>query len=136
MEKLIRDCSACFDTICLLMVLQLRNDQDILQQEHCHQHYLCCVFVHGAGSRLDRGLDKGNIRMLPFVADDLEEVRSLLASRTLTFQECIARERKALFNRCLTVVWGLLNLLVVWEISHLVIAEDGGVIRVYDTSER
>ena len=74
----------------------------------------CCAFVHGAGSRLDRGLDKGNLRMLLLAAYDLEEVHSLLASWTLTFQEFIARKRKALCNRCLTVAWGLLALLVVW----------------------
>ena len=74
--------------------------------------------------------------MLPLAAYDLEEVRSLLASWVLTFQECIARERKAPFNRRLTVVWELLALLVVWEISHSVIPEDGGVICVYDPYER
>ena len=44
------------------------------------------MFIHGAGSRLDRRLDEGNIRILPLVAYDLEGVRSLLASWTLTFQ--------------------------------------------------
>ena len=96
----------------------------------------CCVFIHGAGRRLDRGLDKGNIRMLPVAANDLEEVQSLLASWNLTFQECIARKRKTPFDRCLTIAWGLLALLVVWEISHSVIPEDGGVICVYDPYER
>ena len=62
------------------------------------------MFIDGAVSRLDRGLDKGNMRMLPLAAYDFEEVRSLLASWVLTFQECIARERKAPFNRRLTVV--------------------------------
>ena len=74
--------------------------------------------------------------MLSLAAYDLEEVRSLLASWTLTFQKCIARERKTPFDRCLTVFWGLLALLVVWEISHLVIPEDGGVICVYDPKKR
>ena len=77
-----------------------------------------CLFIHGADSRLDRGLDKGNIRMSPFAPYDLEEVRSLLTSWTPTFQECIAGEQKTPFDRCLTVAWGLLALLVVWEISH------------------
>ena len=53
------------------------------------------MFIHGAGSRLDRGLDKGNIRMSPLAAYDLEVVHNLLAICTLTFQEYIARERKA-----------------------------------------
>ena len=57
------------------------------------------MFIHGAASRLDRGPDKGNIRMLPIAAYDLEEVRSLLASWTLTFQEYIARERKTPVDR-------------------------------------
>ena len=96
----------------------------------------CCVFIHRAGSRLDRGLDKSNIRILPLAAYDLEEVRSLLAIWTLTFQECIARGRKTPFDRCLTVGWGLLVLLLVEEISHSVIPEDGGVICMYDTNER
>ena len=94
------------------------------------------MFIHGAGSRLARGLDKGNIRMSTLAAYDLEEFHSLLASWTLNFQECMARKRKAAFDRCLTVEWGLLALLVVWEISHSVIPGDGGVIRVYDPYER
>ena len=43
------------------------------------------MFLHGAGSRLDRGLDKSNIGMLPLAAYDLEKGRSLLTSWTLTF---------------------------------------------------
>ena len=72
----------------------------------------------------------------PLSAYKLEEVRSLLSSWTLTFQECIARERKTPFDRCLTVSWALLVLLVVWEISHSVIPEDGGLICLYDPYER
>ena len=65
--------------------------------------------------------------MLPLAAYDREEFRSLLASWTLTFQEYIAREQKAPFNRCLTAAWGLLAVLVLWEIGHSVIPEDGGL---------
>ena len=94
------------------------------------------MFIHGAGSRLNRGLDMGNIRMLPLAANDLEEVHSLLASWNLTFQERIARKRKTSFDRCLTVARGLLALLVVSEISQSAIPEDGGVISVYHPYER
>ena len=94
------------------------------------------VFIRGAGSRLDLGLDNGNIRILPLAAYDFEEFRTLIVSWTLTFQEHIARKRKTPFNRCLTVSWGLLAPLVVWEISQSVIPEDSGVIRAYDPYER
>ena len=36
-----------------------------IEVERAHD---CCVFIHGAGSRLDCGLDKGNILMLPLAA--------------------------------------------------------------------
>ena len=94
------------------------------------------MFIHGAGSRLDPGLDKGNICMLHLAANDLEKVHSLLASWNLTFQECIVGKRKTPFDRFLTVVWGLLAILAVWEISHSVIPDDGGVICEYDLYER